>query len=410
MIKSLYETKRLPGIYEEKGELRDIGSIAWQDGEMADFIISGGSRAERMGSVENILRYCAGRYPVVILHTGDGMVEDLIGGIWNERKISGNGLLFPLWILNERKPEFEPFWGMSRMQVIAAVRQVAERLNYMVSPRLDEVVEAHMDILKLLNLPVSLSGIYYLCRFRNLREFYENIFSLPCPESEAGRIWACLGIDDKAENSPFYVFRSAVKYLAREAMRSGWSPDNVISNKNILSAIKERAVIAIPVCGVKTELLLDYLTEELAADNAGPFFFLTDDVRIGESELVKFLMRSNTGCFWGITGGNAVELAGGEDPFFLLAEKAERLVYFKHGTGKTAEILASTIGKEDVWKKEFSRGKNREFLNVFPRGYHRDERITMENRYRVMPEELSGLNYGQAIILDTRNDEVIYYN
>ena len=53
--------------------------------------------------------------------------------------------------------DHEPIYGMEDQQVIAALRQLAKKLGYTASPRLERTARAHMAILRELEIPVSLS-------------------------------------------------------------------------------------------------------------------------------------------------------------------------------------------------------------------------------------------------------------
>ena len=59
---------------------------------------------------------------------------------------------------------------------------------------------------------------------------------------------------------------------------------------------------------------------------------------------------------------------------------------------------------------ESSSGVTRGFFQLLPQNRHEDVRYSVENRYRVMPEELTRLGPGQAIIFLSATDQIIYYN
>lgn len=68
------------------------------------------------------------------------------------------------------------------------------------------------------------------------------------------------------------------------------------------------------------------------------------------------------------------------------------------------------IGKYDHTKVEASQGNARGFFRILPHDRHEDIRFSTENRYRVMPEEITGLYPGQAIVFDASTDQIIYFN
>ena len=59
---------------------------------------------------------------------------------------------------------------------------------------------------------------------------------------------------------------------------------------------------------------------------------------------------------------------------------------------------------------ETSRGTSRGYFQFLPQNQHEDIRTATENRCRVMPEEITALSAGQAILLDTTTDQIIHFN
>ena len=86
------------------------------------------------------------------------------------------------------------------------------------------------------------------------------------------------------------------------------------------------------------------------------------------------------------------------------------MVFLKHSTGKTAETISEVIGKFDYEKVEQSHGTHCGFFKILPEGRHSDIRLSTENRFRVMPEEITALGPGQAIIFNTSTNQIIRFN
>lgn len=310
----------------------------------------------------------------------------------------------------QRNSEFEPFFGMNEMQVVLSLRQLAYKLNYSVTPRFERVVKAHLSILKELNIPISLSGLNYLCQFYDIGEFHENIMALPCGEAISRRIWADLGIDSEDSNSQFDLFRAVISNLSHDASRGGWNDNNCVAEFNCLQAIRQNATLLLSVNDMYSEMLLPYLAEELKAVQT-PFVLIIDDAKIADEHFQEYLRLTNSGCYCGIIAENVVDLiSGDEDNFLRLTERINTFIILKHSTGKTATVLSEIFGRYDYTKVETSQGTNRGFFSFLPRDRHDDVRFSTENRYRVMPEEIIGLRAGQAIVFDTSTDQIIRYN
>lgn len=376
--------KQLPYIYD-RGTMADIVKYLYQDGELLNFMISGFAdkkMPECYELLDEVREYAIERYPVLTLYRNNG-AETIL--------------------------EFEPFYGMTDIQVITAVRQLAAALDYTVMPKLEQIVRAHMQILKELDMSVSLTGFCYLNMYTDMEEFYDNIMALPCGEKKAVRIWADLGIDDTSENNQFYLFRSVIDNFAQEMQESGWERTGDADDHNCLLAIRHNESITLHINEMRSNLLFTYLAEELKACGNREYTLLIDDLKINSENFLSYLCTVKENCHIGIASKNVVSQIE-KDYFTGLCEKMECFVLFKHSTAKTAEIFAELIGCSDKIKVEATQKYTRRTLDLFYHDRQDDLRYFTENRYRVMPENIMELGLEQAIIFDTVIDEIIYFN
>lgn len=398
-------------VFSSRGSLQNISSFICNGGTPLNFIISGGVEADdRYQSVYPILDLVVGKIPIIILHTGNIPIETMASESWRTIYTDGAKSV-PLWICNDRNACFEPFLNMNEMQIVTCCRLLASKLNYVVTPRFERVVRAHLRVLKELNIPFSLSGLYYLCQFHDMGEFYDNIMALPIDQSFAKIIWADLGADDENGNSQFDLFRAVINNLAHDVEKSGWNADNTVCDSNCLSAVAHNAVFSLPVNELYSTLILTYLSVELTMLGNVPFLLLIDGVKINDSNFLEYISSLSNGNSIGLISENVVDQIGADEAAFLrFAERINCFVLFKHSTGRTAVTLSEVLGKFDYTKIEASQGVSRGFFKYLPRDRHEDVRYSTENRYRVMPEEIIGLRAGQAIIFDTKFDQIIHFN
>lgn len=404
--------RTVSNVFSSSGDLMSMGTFICPDREPLNFIISGGEAIDRQEAMYHLLQQSIGRYPIIVLHNADRNIENVFYSIWDyiyqeypstERT--------PIWIANTTFRDFEPFDEMTDMQIVSAIRQMAKKLDYTPTPRLERVVRAHIEILRQLDVPVSLSGFSYLCQYTDMGELRDNIMALPCGEKEAQRIWADLGTGADDSNNQFDLFRTVIMNLTSDAFQSAWSFDNQVGKYNIIRAVREGATFLLNVNDMYADLLLEYLTEELKLSCWRDFLLIIDDISVKDSQIISFLRQANPKCHLGIIANNAVDILGqNEEPFLSIAEKINTFVIMKHNTGKVATVLSEMIGKYEHTKVEESRGTGQGFFSILPRDTHKDRRYSTENRYRVMPEEIIALCPGQAIIFDTDNDQIIHYN
>lgn len=398
-------------VFRSRGPLENISSYLCTQGSINHFLISGGVEPDnRYMSLYPVLDSVIGRMPVIIIHSGDANIESMAMQSWQmyhanlEQKA-------PFWNCNRNNSFFEPFYGMKEMQIVNTLRQLSEKLNYSVTPRFERVVKAHLSILGALGIPYSLSGLYYLCQFYDMGEFHNNIMALPCGESMKRRIWADLGADDDSSNGQFDLFRAVINNLAHDAEESGWNSDNRVCQCNCMQAIMHNGTFVLSINDMYSNMLLPYLTEELKTQGARQFFILFDGITMKDENLLEYLCTQSSGCTFGIISENAVDQVGMDEQSFLrVAERMGCIVLFKHNTGKTATTLSEVFGKYDYKKVEQSQGVSRGFFKFLPQDRHDDIRYSIENRYRVMPEEIIGLRSEQAIIFDISSDQIIHYN
>ena len=105
---------------------------------------------------------------MIVIHNNDVHMEALVSQTWQD---AGVGDSAPLWVVNHRNPEFEPFAAKKQTQGGTGRPHLANKLCYTVTPRFERVIRAHIFILKELEIPISLSG-----------------FLLPVPVPGYGRI------------------------------------------------------------------------------------------------------------------------------------------------------------------------------------------------------------------------------
>ena len=281
--------QQLSNVYYSKGRLDGLGAYLCTDGVPANFVVSGGVHPDdRYEPLYDFLDTFIGRCPMIIIHNNDVHMEAIVGQAWQE---SGAGDQSPLWIVDRRRSGFEPFYGMSDLQVVTALRQLANKLRYTVTPRFERVIRAHIAILKALEIPVSLSGFSYLCQFQDMGEFYDNILALPGGEAAGRRIWADLGADSEDSNNQFDLFRTVIANLAGDWEQSGWNSDNQVGSVNCLEVFRQNATLLLSINDLYTEMLLPYLVEELKSNAQQPFILLLNGVRINDESLCEYLRR-----------------------------------------------------------------------------------------------------------------------
>lgn len=381
----------------------------WPNRIPQNFAISGGSRGgERYQPLLNVFSSAYGRMPIIMMHSGSG-------NQWMERTffqamgMVSQNVSDKYFNINPEHPEFEPFLGMTDMQVSKTLKVLARKLEYTLTPKFEKTLNAHLEILKYLKMPVSLSGFFYLCSFRDMEEFHANVFNLPCDEKILRRIWNDLGADDEDSNSQFELFRTVIQELAAEAIESGWNSNNV-GKMNCIQAVKNGISMMISLNNMQSDILFTYLAEELkAAIGERECLLILDNIKIVDEDFLGLLERINGKCYCGLVSDNIVNMIG-EDHFVEIMEKMQCLVLFKHNTEPVADSFSKLIGNYECTKIQTSQGTNQEYFGILPRGRHQEISYSTETRYRVMPQQIIDQSDGQAIVFNTVTNEIVFYN
>lgn len=393
------------GIQIVHEDMFDLASRISVNDEPRNFIVSGqGGKDDAYRILSGFIASVLGRWPLVILHNGDPMVENVVGTIWKSAK--GESKPCDLFGVNQQYRDFEPLYGLDEMESVRVLKALAAELGYAVTPRFETVVRAHLGILRDLGIPASLSGLSFLCSFEDLGEFHENVLALPSGSDYGRRIWAALGADGNDQNSQFDLFRAVVSNLALEASHCGWNPDKQIATCNARVSIGEHAAYVHAIDNSYSQLILPYIVEELRGAPSA-FVIVLWDIRVDET-LRNFLTSRSDRFRFGIFDHNVVDALGGEDAFGLIAEQAHVDILLKHGTSSTAMVLSEMMGKYDAVRIDEAAGSSRRFFGLLPSSREKTVSVTTENRYRVMPEDITSLSAGQAIVFDSDSNSIVY--
>lgn len=398
-------------IFSSRGSLESLYTFCVSpNGEPYNFLISGGNYAQlREQPLMPFVEHMIGRFPIILLHNDNREMERMIQSVWKQSGV--DELACPLWIASNQTKIMEPCYGMTAAQIVKIVRNIARKLGYVPTPQLEKVVKAHLEILQILEIPASLTGLLYLCSFSDTGEFYNNIMELPCPPNQARMIWNNLGVDTDPANNQLDLFRSVMDNLAEEFKLSSWSADNSVMMCNILEAIKSGGIFSLSVNTMNAGLVLSYLADELKLATGYPFILLIDGISLRDEDLFDFICTENRWCRFGLISDNVHEMVLGDlDKLGRLANIMDTFIFFQHSNGRTADALSALLGTSDQMTYHRSHGMRDGWFGVEKGGKRIDIQYNTENRYRVMPENFQQLADMQAIIYTAVDDQITYYN
>lgn len=394
------------GLFTAKDLADKLAPYFFSENTICNFAISGQGNREHL--ISRVLEAVAGRMPVITLHNENyGMMAE-IARVWTDTfgslEYDQSG---PLWACSTG--EFEPFLGLEEMDIVQIAKKLAEAAGYPCTASFEKVVRSHLDILKYMNCPYSLSGLYYLCSFEDLEEFQGNIMALDCSIHERTRIIANLGLANEKVREQFDQFRAIILRMAYEAKNSGWSPENGVGAMSVATAIQRRAMMSLSISGSRAPLLMTYLGQELHLFNHQQCLLIIDDVLLENSGIVSVLREAGFDFRFGILSPNVLEVIGGErSEAQKFCEKLDLLVLLRHNVSTTADALSELLGIVEVEKKSEATGTGRAFFHFLPSTQQNTITYTTEEQRRIKPEQIMSLGENKAIVFHAASNEIYF--
>lgn len=373
-----------------------------------NFIISGGSNETRSYHLVSIVGALSEHQPIILI-SGYGHQSDYITYLQKICKTS------PLWCCDENSNSFEPFLRMNPIAFRKVIQQMFEYCRYDWNASVETVVNVHLSILQKLKLHLSLSALYYLCcnhslhDYASLREF---IMRLDSTEQEKQHMWADLDVTNNA--SAIESFRSVIRKFSEEAQLSGWRSGN-LGNRNLITAVhnEQNPILYLQINNDYSALMQIYLSAELQSIKNKSCTLLFNEIKFSKL-LAEMIWISDSSYRSGVIGQNVasmLSIRGNADEnsnveIYQWLEQVQTFVLFHHNTGPTCNTWSNVIGKVDQSRISTTAGSGKGFLSIFPEHYHDSTTRSIENRFRVMPEEFQALSKTKCIVFDAITNRI----
>jgi len=181
------------------------------------------------------------------------------------------------------------------------------------------------------------------------------------------------------------------------------------NTQSILSAIKSKMVMTLDMQSSTNQMELDYILSSIiiAANKGYNVTLVMDDVaNVNSEQYAKIVAAhsSNFNCV--ISSKDFSSLLNHDEKLFSSAVgTATKVFLFRHQSNLSCEKWAKYLGEYE--KKDISNNTGGT-LGGF--GFSMNDGMTVSNKreYRIRPEEIMGLEQGQAIIYDAVSNELMY--
>jgi hypothetical protein len=357
-------------------------------------IISGGGQNERLHICEEILRNAHNaNHPVIVLHTANGMMENLIAR-------NGFGT-----VVNERNKMFDAFTSFEFNEIFQVVTDTCKS-KYDIKPAGRYVLQVAYDLLINKGRKPYFSGFANCPYFKLSDHITTRLNNGAITQDDADKLNSYL-LTGQAEcpkiDTFFNDMKSQIGYL------SATDPASVKA-VSILSAIKNKQILGIDMRSSANVMLMELIVNSLViAMNRGyDFSLMIDDIAFVNNDMLKNTLCQKSNHHNIIVSKDMYALTGGkEDIFAAIIGEAEKIVLFAHSSSISCDKWSKYVGEYD--KIDVSYNHNAGWSQSSKWGYNSNDgqTETLKRETKVKPEQINRLSQNQAFIYDHTTGSLI---
>jgi hypothetical protein len=357
-------------------------------------IISGGTQNERLHICEEVLRnaYNAS-HPVIILHTANGAMENIIAH-------NGFGT-----VTNERNKLFDAFTSFEFNEIFQIVTDTCKS-KYDIKPVGRYVLQVVYDLLITRGKKPYFSG-FANCPYFKLSGQINTRFNSGAITQDIADKWNSLLMTGQAEcpkiDTFFNDMKSQIDYLS--------APDpNSVNAVSVLSAIKKNKILCIDLRSSANVMMVELIVNSLiiAMNRGYDFSLLIDDIALVTNDTLKNTVSQKANHHNIIVSKDLYALAGGkEDIFSALIGEAEKTVLFSHSSSISCEKWSKYVGEYD--KIDVSHNYNSGWGQSRKWWFNTNsgQTETIKREPKVKPEQINRLSQNEAIFYDSTTGSLI---
>ena len=357
-------------------------------------IISGGSQNERLYICNEILRNaCDANHPVIILHTANSEMENIVAQ-------NGFGT-----VISDQNKKFDPFTSFELNEIVQIVMNTC-KTKYDIKPSGRYILQVVHDLL------VNRGKKPYFSSFANCPYFKlgdkitERLNNSTMSQDIADNLNSLL-LTGQAECPKIDTFFSDMKSQIDYLSASDPAGTKAVS---ILSAIKKNQILCIDMRSSVNVMLIELIVNSLiiAMNRGYNFSLLIDDVSFVNNDMLKNLLCQKSNHKNIIVSKDLYALTGGkEDIFSTLIGEADKTVLFSHGSGTSCDKWSKYTGEYE--KIDVSYNNNAGWNQSSKLGYNTNsgQTETIKREYKIKPEQINRLSQNEAFIYDNATGSLI---
>jgi hypothetical protein len=350
-------------------------------------IISGGSQNERLHICEGLIRNARNaNHPVIILHTSNGAMENIMAQ-------NGFGT-----IASERNKVFDAFTSFEFNEIVQAVTDTCKS-KYDIKPTGRYVLQVAHDLLVNRGRKPFFSAFASCPYFELSDHITTRLNNNAITQNEADRLNSFL-LTGQSECSKIDTFFSDMK--SQTAYLSASNP-NSGSTESVLSAIKKNQILCIDIRSSANVMLVELIVNSLiiAMNRGHVFSLMIDDIAFMNNEMLKNAVCQKSNHHNIIVSKDLYALTGGkEDVFSTLVGEAEKTVLFAHSSNVSCEKWSKYIGEYDKIDVAYNRNSGWNQSSKWGFNSNDGQTETLKRESKVKPDQINRLSPNEAFIYD----------
>jgi hypothetical protein len=385
----------------------EIGGFFLPNDQIGNVIISGGENIMRSRAIEAISYLAYERnLPVIILHQGNDDLETIARITFGK---SGC-----LTIINQNNPIYEPFAGLSDIEISKLIIESASK-DYDIKPNARYYIDGMIEFLRAKKRTPSLS-IFEKCPHY---ELFNKIDTLIADNTITDSVGDAIRSKLMSGQSECFKLESYFTELVNQFSQIMSTSGNK-AKYSLLQTINTSGIAVIDIGSNINKLMVNVLITQIktAISKGKSVSLITDEIYSENGDLfANFIKIRNDKCKLTISAKDVYALCGGNEKLFhTILGNSEKLVVFSHSSGVSALKWAEAIGQYDKTEitKSHNRGRTRQnpvrFGENTTYGYNTSNttNYNLKREYIVKPESINRMLPNEVYIVDSVNKEIAH--
>lgn len=370
----------------------------------ANTIISGGSSDIRDSAmVAQAMKASGNGLPVIVLHEGNRHLERLMrdaflgGGKYKE--------------ISSSSPCFEPFYNLNVTELTNQIVEAAP-VEYDIKYNARYYLEGMNDFLRIRGKRLSLDTWAEYPPVTIFNAVDDMQMQAELDESQAQQIKSKL-MAGQTESYKMDTFLASFKQEMSAIMHVQGSTREII---NIVSAIRDRAVLCFDVGAVTNRILINIVMYQLrlASMQGKRYHVIIDSIPMESNKAYADYIRAMSDNasktivsddFYSMTGGN-------NSLFSSVAGNMSTIIVMRHSSADSALRWSEVFGQYDRYEESYSTsrgGMRRNPFSIFAGpSYSKTVNVSRNRDYIVKPEDIVRMATGEAYIRTVDNGSVAH--